>query len=317
MERTVVALVLVWLAAGAAAAAEYDPRFDHNLDGVINHRDLCQFMAHWHAESGLAEGEVLIPIPGLPAEAKPLVMVLIPAGSFEMGSPATERSRDGDEEPVHAVTIGYEFHMSKYEITQAQWQALMGSLPAVDNGAGDDYPVYNVIWNECQAFVEALNGLGFGTFRLPSEAEWEYACRAGTATRFSFGDSLGCADDCSNCEAGTLAGNRTDYMWYCANNTSRDTKPVGLKQPNGFGLYDMHGNVWEWIQDWHHPTYEGAPTDGSAWVIPAAYERVTRGGAHANTARYCRSASRSSAWPATRLDDVGFRVAASIQPPSP
>ena len=226
-----------------------------------------------------------------------LEMVRIPAGTFQMGSPETERGRSGDEGPAHTVNINYDFYMGKYEVTQAQWQALMKTKPYKIYGIGDNYPVFRVSWNDCQAFISALNQLNVGFFRLPSEAEWEYACRAGTKSRFYFGNSPGCGDYCQDCEAGAMQGKRSDYMWYCGDNV-RDgepefgAKPVGQKLPNGFGLYDMSGNVWEWCQDEYHFNYEGAPTDGSAWQQRAGAPRVLRGGAWDYQARYCRSACR-------------------------
>jgi formylglycine-generating enzyme required for sulfatase activity len=272
------------------------------------------FQSHWHAESGLGEGEVLIPIDGLPANARPLIMVRIPPGTFDMGAPDTESMSDGDERPVHTVTIGSEFYISKYEITQAQWTAVMGSNPAADNGVGDDYPVYDISWNHCQNFVNALSELGFGSFRLPTEAEWEYAARAGTSTAFYFGDSLLCPYDCSNCDAGDMPGKRTNYMWYCGNNpVPGQVKEVGLKDPNGFGLHDILGNVCEWVEDHHHSTYDGAPTTGEAWLVPATYYRTYRGGGHASPARYCRSANRYRAYPENHFLDLGLRVAGEIE----
>jgi len=314
MMRTRIALLALCLLASAGTGSDYDPRFDHNLDGKIDGTDLLMFQAHWHAESGLEEGEYLIPIDGLPPGAKPLIMVRIPPGTFQMGSPAAETNRDGDEGPLHTVTIGSEFYISKYEITQAQWTAVMGSNPAADNGVGDDFPVYSVNWNHCQAFVDALSQFGYGSFRLPSEAEWEYAARAGTQTAFYFGDSSLCSYDCSNCDAGDMPGKRADYLWYCGNNPPPgDVKEVGLKKPNAFGLYDTLGNVFEWVEDWYHTSYDGAPTNGDPWVIPASYDRTFRGGGHSSAARYCRSANRDREWPAYSNTNLGLRVAGQIQ----
>ncbi|MHC4808629.1 MAG: formylglycine-generating enzyme family protein, partial [Planctomycetota bacterium] len=139
----------------------------------------------------------------LPGEVE-LEMVRIPAGVFKMGSPKKERGRSSDEGPVRKVTINYDFYMGKYEVTQAQWKAIMGRNPVYRCGIGDNYPVSHISWDSCQAFIRKLNQLGQGTFRLPSEAEWEYACRAGSRRRFYFGDSSASADTCEDCKAGTL-----------------------------------------------------------------------------------------------------------------
>jgi formylglycine-generating enzyme required for sulfatase activity len=268
--------------------------------------------------------EITIMLPG----DVPLVMVRIPAGSFVMGSPDTERNRDSDEGPTHTVNIAYDFYMGKYELTQQQWLSVMGSWPDStynppnypQYGHGDNYPAYLISWNDCQNFIASLNmhvtntGQGPATFRLPSEAEWEYACRAGTQTRFFFGDSLSVGDNCEDGSAGTLSGNRTDYMWYCRNEGVRGaseygSKEVGTRLPNQFGLYDMSGTVWEWCQDWRHHAYTGAPTDGSAWETPVGIYRVIRGGAWSNLAFACRSAHRSYSLPAYRYYlYLGFRL---------
>ncbi len=257
-------------------------------------------MAHF-ATNLPPPNEVTVYLPG----NVPLVLVSIPSGSFQMGSPDTERSRSSDEGPVHTVNIGYEFYMGKYEVTQEQWQAIMGSNPARNYGVGENYPVYNLSWDDiCDpttGFLKKLNdyffsmGLGQVTMRLPSEAEWEYACRAGTQTRFFFGDSLLDAsgnplDDIhQDGPAGVLPGNRSDYMWWESN--ASGANPVGRKLPNQFGLYDMYGNVWEWCQDFWHDNYMGAPTDGSVWQGTSLY-RVFRGGSWLNSTHNCRSANR-------------------------
>ena len=212
-----------------------------------------------------------------------------------MGRYPGERGSTGYEDPQHAVTVGYDFYLSETEITQAQWTAVTGSNPATGAGAGDDFPVYSVSWNdvrEVDGFIERLNSLGQGMFALPSEAEWEYACRAGTDTRFCFGDNLTCDDACSACTGAS------QYMWWCGNNGSLGTahygtKPVGGKLPNAFGLYDMHGNVDEWCQDTMHYDYVGAPVDGSAWETSTFHVRVIRGGAWVTVAQTCSSSSRA------------------------
>ncbi|MCX7018871.1 MAG: formylglycine-generating enzyme family protein, partial [Candidatus Sumerlaeota bacterium] len=157
-------------------------------------------------------------------------------------------------------------------------------------------------------FLDKLNAhiastsQGPATFRLPSEAEWEYACRAGSTTRFCFGNS-----DCISGQCSTLC-NLGDYAWYCGNNSPYGTKPVGGKLSNAFGLFDMHGNVWKWCEDWYHDSYTDAPADGSAWVSPAGSYRVLRGGLWFNLPRSCRSAYRLGNYPGDRLNYRGFRV---------
>ena len=219
--------------------------------------------------------------------------VYVPGGCFQMGS----NDGDSDEKPVHEVCL-QGFWMGKYEVTQAQWQAVMGRNPSSFKGA--DRPVETVSWNDAQAFLKKLNAASVGAlhvtplqFRLPSEAEWEYAARAGTQTAYSFGDD---------------PNQLGKYAWYgYENNAGKQTHPVGQKQPNAFGLYDMHGNVWEWVADTWHVNYNGAPTDGSAWS--GGSNRVLRGGSWYRGPRLVRSADRSYSDPAGRGGDFGFRVA--------
>jgi len=259
--------------------------------------------------------EISISLPG----GVSLVLVRVPAGSFMMGCPADERGVIGNELPRHNVTFASDFYMGKYELTQAQWLALMGSWPdwppTADAGLGDNYPAYNLTWNDAQDFVAALNAhitataQGSATMRLPSEAEWEYACRAGTTTRFFFGDSLECADTSENCAAGVMPGDRIDYLWYAGNNSPNTAKAVGEKLPNGFGLYDMSGNVTEWVYDDWRYGYTGAPTDGQAWTdSPRGPYRVMRGGTYHIDISGCRSGSRWTGEVTLRYNNVGFRV---------
>jgi formylglycine-generating enzyme required for sulfatase activity len=190
------------------------------------------------------------------------------------------------------------FELMTTEVTQGLWEEVMGSNPAHDYGVGSGYPVYFVSWNDCREFIDRLNSLDTEyEYRLPSEAEWEYACRAGTATRFYWGDD----------PDGLLIG---QYCWY-ADNSADGTQPVGQKLPNAWGLYDMSGNVWEWCEDGYHDTYDGAPTDGSAWVSPAGSLRVDRGGSWGIRTQYCSSASRSNFDPGSAVGNLGFRLARS------
>ncbi len=223
--------------------------------------------------------------------------VLIPAGEFDMGSPSDEEGRWSGEGPVHHVTIEDPFYMGKSEVTQAQWRAVMGDNPSFFSD-DDDLPVETVSWDDVQSFITKLNDKeGTDKYRLPSEAEWEYACRAGTTTRYSFGDS--------ESELG-------DYAWYSSNSGSQ-THPVGQKKANPWGLYDMHGNVYEWVQDCWHSDYNGAPTDGSAWVVACELgyygaSRLFRGGSWRRYAGSCRSACRRHVDPRDRDFILGFRL---------
>jgi formylglycine-generating enzyme required for sulfatase activity len=210
----------------------------------------------------------------------PMEFVRIPAGTFRMGSPQFEKGRDAKESPLHEVRFSRAFYIGKYEVTQVQWKAHMGDNPSVH--PGERHPVENVTWVQCGEFArrltrEARSKLPDTVFRLPSEAEWEYACRAGTRTRFHTGDTT----------EGLVRA-----AWFVDNSDHR-THPVGKRAPNPWGLYDMHGNVYEWCQDSLHHSYEGAPSDGSAWVDnPEGGIRIVRGGGFRTSAVSCRSASR-------------------------
>jgi formylglycine-generating enzyme required for sulfatase activity len=194
---------------------------------------------------------------------------LIPAGEFNMGS-----EEYNVEKPVHKVKINIPFYLGTYPVTHAEWKAVMGDNNKPSNFKGDDLPVEGVSWDGVREFIMKLNEKeGTDKYRLPSEAEWEYACRAGTTTRYSFGDSESELDD---------------YAWY-RDNSGRKTHPVGQKDPNSWGLHDMHGNVWDWVQDSWHSDYNGAPDDGSAWESGDGPSRVLRGGSRDSGAGNCRS----------------------------
>ncbi|MGH9799279.1 MAG: formylglycine-generating enzyme family protein, partial [Blastocatellia bacterium] len=189
-----------------------------------------------------------------------LDMVEVPGGRFTMGSPANEANRYSSESPQHPVNVS-SFWMGKFEITQAQWQALMGNNPSSFKGDGN-LPVEQVSWNDAQEFLKKLNArsnLQGKAYRLPTEAEWEYAARAGTTTPFAFGETV----------TPQIINYDGNYPYASAPNGEyrRKTVLVGsLKVANAFGLFDMHGNVWEWCQDVWHSDYNGAPSDGSAWL---------------------------------------------------
>ena len=229
-----------------------------------------------------------------------LELVKIPSGKFQMGAPSTEIDSDADERPQHWVTVP-EFWLGKFPVTQAQYQAVMGENPSRFSDNGANRPVEQVSWNDAVAFCEKLSQLTGRSYRLPSEAEWEYACRAGTTTPFCWGATI--TTDLANYNSTHTygAGARGEFLG--------QTTKLGRFPPNGFGLYDMHGNVWEWCQDVWHDSYEGAPTDGSAWVTGGDQDRrLLRGGAWNYYPRYCRSATRSYITPAAPISSYGFRV---------
>jgi formylglycine-generating enzyme required for sulfatase activity len=217
-------------------------------------------------------------------------MVVIPAGRFLMGSPESELGRSPDEGPQRWVDVP-RFAMGKFEVTQGQWQALMGSNPSHFKDCGLNCPVENVSWNDVQEFVRRLNQRTGQNYRLPSEAEWEYATRAGTTTAYSWGDRFD--------------GNR-------ANNGSR-TVAVGNYPANAFGLHDMHGNVWEWVQDVWHDSYSGAPSGGFAWTtVGDPSQSVLRGGSWVDSPQNLRAAVRSRIAPDFRYNNTGFRIARTL-----
>jgi len=219
----------------------------------------------------------------------------IPSGSFMMGNPpGGVFNRGGAERPYHEVHIK-SFELLSTVVTQKLWESVMGSNPARDKGVGENYPVYNVSWNDCQEFISKLNAIDPAhTYRLPSESEWEYACRAGTTTKYYWGDSA----------SESVMGR---YCWYW-NNSNSSTHPVAQKEPNAWGLYDMSGNVWEWCEDKWHTSYSGAPTDGSAWTSGSSSYRVYRGGSWRDLASGGRSADRNSYSPGSSYDALGFRL---------
>ncbi len=242
-------------------------------------------------------------------------LVLIPQGRFTMGSPVEEEGSEDDETP-HLVTLTTDFYLGVTEVTQEQFRRVMGSNPSNYQGnkaaelnlrtgrvaRADDtasYPVENVTWPEAVEFCRKLSALpgeqpAGRVYRLPTEAEWEYACRAGSTTAYSFGPA---------------ADKLVDHAWFDQN--TKTPKPVGTRKPNAWGLYDMHGNVWEWCADWmgDYPqtavTAPAGPQKGT--------DRVVRGGGWDIDAAACRSAYRDGGEPATRLESLGFRVAMTVK----
>ena len=246
-------------------------------------------------------------------------MVVVPAGSFMMGSPESESKGFSDERPEHRVTIGQAFAIGKYEVTFAEFDA------CVDAGGCDhgpkhwrgsqillrsriwrflertDLPVIDVSWDDAQQYVRWLSRMTGADYRLPSAAEWEYAARAGTTTARYWGENIG--ENRANCDG---CGSRWD---------KQRTAPVGSFEPNAFGLYDVLGNVWEWTQDCWHGSYKGAPSDGSAWTAGGdCSRRVLRGGSWILFPRDVRSANRHRKTTDFRFNNIGFRVAKTFTP---
>jgi formylglycine-generating enzyme required for sulfatase activity len=238
-----------------------------------------------------------------------LDMVLIPGGSFMMGSLDSEAGRDSAEGPQHQVTLP-EFWMGKYPITQPQYQAITGNIPT--RSKGDKRPVECVSWHEAMEFCYRISEKLGQPYTLPSEAQWEYACRAGTTTPFHFGETI--TTDLANYRGTDDKCGRTTYPGFYGQGPRgayrEQTTEVGSFPPNGFGLYDMHGNVWEWCLDHFHDSYKGAPADGSAWWVTGGYsdKRTLRGGSWFSNPRVCRCAYRGYDDPDGRYIIIGFRV---------
>ena len=235
-----------------------------------------------------------------------LDMVSIPGDSFQMGAANDEEGAGSDEYPQHSVTIA-PFHMGKFAITQAQWKAI-ATLPKINhdlnpdpsNFKGANRPVEQIYWFEAVEFCDRLTQKTGKLYRLSSEAEWEYACRAGTTTPFHFGETI-------SADLANYGGNHT-YGSGKKGQYRKQTTDVGSFSPNAFGLFDMHGNVWEWCSDCWHNTYQGAPIDGSVWEAGDSEHRLLRGGSWGNDPIFCRSAYRNRYSPGYHNDNIGFRV---------
>ena len=218
-------------------------------------------------------------------------MVRVEAGTFTMGATPEMKDPWDDEKPVHQVTLTNDYYIGKYEVTQALWQAVMGNNPS--GFKGDNLPVENVSWDDCQEFINKLNRITGKTFRLPTEAEWEYATRGGKKSRgYQYSGS----------------NNISDVAWYDSNSGNK-THAVGSKQANELGIYDMSGNVWEWCHDWdgsYSSSSQVNPTGANS-----GSRRVDRGGSWINDAGCCRSSCRGSYTPVNRLDILGLRLVLS------
>ena len=242
-----------------------------------------------------------------------LNLVRIPGGDFMMGAPESEEDGWSSQRPVHRVAVP-EFWMGQYAVTQAQWDALMDNNPS--RFKGPKRPVDTMSWHDAIAFCQRLSDRTGKDYRLPSEAEWEYACRAGTTTQFHFGSVLTVA--VANYHSTAIPSG--EGPWAVSRGPWREeTVPVGSLSANAFGLHEMHGNVWEWCADDYFKSYEGAPSDGSAWLGSEAVDgfpadKVLRGGSWIASPWTCRSAERLSFSPENRDAAVGFRVCCTSIP---
>ena len=231
-------------------------------------------------------------------------MIAVPAGEFKMGAPETEAGRFANEGPQHDVAIARPFAVSKFDVTFDDWDACVsiGGCPGVDNSTygRETKPVINVSWVQAQQYVAWLARMTGKPYRLLTEAEWEYAARAGATTAYSWGEDIGAGNaNCMGC------GSKWDKV---------ETSPVGSFPPNAFGLYDMAGDVWQWVQDCNHQDYQNAPTDGSAWTEGDCNEHNVRGGSWLAKPPFLRSTFGGEFPTDERNSDLGFRVARALAP---
>ena len=246
-----------------------------------------------------------------------LQLIPIPGGTFTMGAPETEEESMSRERPQHSVTV-QPFYMGRFPVTQAQWRMVASTYPAKDRDIdpspsdfnGDDRPVENVSWDDAVEFCKRLSAHSGKDYRLPSEAQWEYACRAGTTTPFHFGETL--TDELANYQAEDETINNTLYKGAYGRGIQgkyrQETTEVGIFPSNAWGLHDMHGNVWEWCADIWHDDYTNAPSNDAPWVDGDSDIRVLRGGSWFSFPGICRSASRVTFSREYRDSYFGFRV---------
>ncbi|MGO8952652.1 MAG: formylglycine-generating enzyme family protein [Rhodomicrobium sp.] len=240
-------------------------------------------------------------------------MVVVPSGAFTMGSPESETDRVGYEGPLHRVTIAEPFAVGRFAVTFAEWDACVagggcGGYRPNDQGWGrGKRPVVNVNWDDAKAYVQWLSKKTGKRYRLLSEAEREYVARAGTATPFWWGSAI--TPDVANYDGNYVyagGGTKGEYR--------RKTVPVDSFKPNPWGLYQVHGNVWEWAEDCRHVFYDGAPADGSAWTAGDCTSHVLRGGSWSDNPMDLRSAYRVINYPVERYNNYGLRVARTVDP---
>jgi len=277
-----------------ARASEVNSNFDVAYEHI---QKLLNVVCKYHPTEPLCETEIFTNDFGMS-------FVLIPPGTFVMGSPEGETTgRYSDEEIQHSVTLTQSFYLQTTEVTQGQWKALMGNNPSHFSSCGDDCPVENVSWEDIQEFIGKLNlHENAHLYQLPTEAQWEYAARAGSTTALANGHlaETGCSID----------NNLNAMAWYCGNADSK-THQVAQKKANAWGLYDMHGNVWEWCQDWKSAYPTNSVTDPRGPSTGTV--RVRRGGGWTDGAQYCRSAQRGSTAAGSR-SALGLRLSMTLNP---
>ncbi len=301
--------MLAWASRGAALAVVLATCFDVPGLGLVDHQAIAEEgvgrLSFQMSAGALAAGqENKAPKPG--AEFTECggcpTMIVVPAGRFSMGSPEDDADARANERPRHEVTIAGPIAVSKFEATFEEWDACVagGGCPRVPDSWGPgQMPVINVSWNDAKQYAAWLSQVTGKPYRLLTEAEWEYAARAVAVTRFPWGNGL--VEGEANCDG-------------CGSQWDLRPAPVGSFKPNAFGLYDMEGNVWQWVEDVWHDNYDGAPEDGSAWAPGDPDYRVARGGSWRNDTSYVRAAAREKRNINVRFDTLGFRVARTLSP---
>jgi formylglycine-generating enzyme required for sulfatase activity len=296
MRRWFFSFGVLMVAIGAGVAAGWKVQW--NKDNIFWLTDVRGYVITEARERALKPKDTFKECSGCPE------MVVVPAGEFMMGWPETEKGYSDNEGPQHKVMIAKPFAVARFELTFAEWDTCVAHSDCSRNPRAPGWgrgrqPVINVSWDEAQRYVAWLSSMTGKSYRLLSEAEWEYAARAGTTTRYSFGDD--------EAELG-------QYAWYRENSNNR-AHPVGEKMPNAFGVFDMHGNVWEWVEDCYHDAYEGAPVDGATWTTGGCAARVIRGGSWNDDPRNLRSAERDRDLAVDRASGLGFRVGRALLTP--
>ena len=286
--------------AAVFAAVGFAQKQDVNEDGVVNSSDVVEIY-NYIATGGNSGGGGDISSQTITVNGVSFNMIAVEGGTFQMGATAEQENPESNESPVHSVTLS-SFAIGETEVTQALWKAVTGYSPTSGGiswsstyGLGNDYPAYYVSWNDCQEFIEKLNSLTGKKFRLPTEAEWEYAARGGIKSKgYQYSGS----------------NNLDDVAWY-NDNSDWETHPVRTKQPNELGIYDMSGNVFEWCQDWYSSSYYSVSDINNPQGPSTGSYRVNRGGSWDGSAESCRSAFRNYITPGSRYRGLGLRLVLS------